>query len=446
MLPTATSVTGQPGALLTSRKDTPAWSLPTRIIFRFGVIYFGLYVLTTQMQSSLIRIPKREVPEVSGTKWAVGVSSWVARHVMHVTGEFVTRSTGSGDRTLDWAWTIVLFAAGVTGAIGWSLLTRRRAHPLAQTWFTVFLRFALGATMLTYGFSKVFPLQMPPPSLQRLLEPYGSFSPMGVLWYSVGASPAYEIFVGSAEAAGGVLLMIPRLALLGALVTLADVVEVFVLNMTYDVPVKLFSFHLILMSLFLLAPEMRRLAGVVVMNRAVGPSTRRPLFTRRTAMRLAVGLQLLAAAYFVSLNVYGGWRAMRSRSATISPLYGIWDVTDLSNDDHARAPLLSDTNRWRRVIFWQQPAVMSFQLMNDAFSGFACAINTNAHTVTLTKGPSEQNWKATLTYARPDNDSMTLDGTMDAHRIHAQLHRVDHRNFLLLSRGFHWMQEFPFNR
>ena len=50
------------------------------------------------------------------------------------------------------------------------------------------------------------------------------------------------------------LLFIPRPAA-GRAGRLAATMQIFTLNMTYDVPVKLFSFHLILMSLFLLAPD-----------------------------------------------------------------------------------------------------------------------------------------------------------------------------------------------
>jgi hypothetical protein len=61
----------------------------------------------------------------------------------------------------------------------------------------------------------------------------------------MGSAPAYEIFTGCAEVAGGLLLIVPRTATLGALISLADMIQVFTLNMTYDVPVKLFAFHLI---------------------------------------------------------------------------------------------------------------------------------------------------------------------------------------------------------
>src|SRR4026208_2091617 len=99
--------------------------------------------------------------------------------------------------------------------------------------------------MVAYGMIKAIPLQMPAPGLTRLLEPFGNFSPMGVLWYSVGASRPYEIFAGCAELAAGILICIPRTATLGALICLADAIQIFTLNMSYDVPVKLFSFHLI---------------------------------------------------------------------------------------------------------------------------------------------------------------------------------------------------------
>src|SRR5438270_640317 len=91
-----------------------------------------------------------------------------------------------------------------------------------------------------------------------LLQPFGTFSPYGVLMSTVGAAPAYEIFTGCAMVAGGLLLIVPRTATLGALISLADTIQVFMLAMTYDVPAKLLAFHLILLSCFLLTPDVAR--------------------------------------------------------------------------------------------------------------------------------------------------------------------------------------------
>ena len=132
--------------------------------------------------------------------------------------------------------------------------------------------------MFYYGLAKVIPTQFPPPSLVTLVEPVGNLSRTDLLWTFIGASTAYQIFTGCAEVLGGILLVVPRTTMLGALICLADMIQVFVLNMTYDFGLKLISFHLILMSLILLAPDFRRLSNLFFLDRAAGPSSHPPLF------------------------------------------------------------------------------------------------------------------------------------------------------------------------
>ncbi len=96
------------------------------------------------------------------------------------------------------------------------------------------------------------------------------------------ASKAYTIFCGVVEVLGGVLLLIPRLTTIGAMVCFATLSNVFVLNLSYDVPVKLLSFHLLLMSLFLLAPALPRLADLLVFHRTVSPVASPSLSDRRS--------------------------------------------------------------------------------------------------------------------------------------------------------------------
>ena len=106
------------------------------------------------------------------------------------------------------AFCLLVIATVATGI--WSILDRRRKDYAAlHQWFRLFVRFALAGQMLNYGLDKVIPLQMPYPSLTKLVQPFGTFSPMGVLWSSIGAAPAYEIFAGCAEVFGGLLLIIP---------------------------------------------------------------------------------------------------------------------------------------------------------------------------------------------------------------------------------------------
>ena len=265
--------------------------------------------------------------------------------------------------------------------------------------------------MFLYGLAKAIPLQMPFPFLTRLLEPYGNFSPMAVLWSSVGASPSYEIFAGCAETLGGILLLPPRTTTLGALVCLADMIQVFTLNMTYDVPVKLFSFHLILFSLFLLAPEANRLIGFFFTDRTIGPSRQIPLFRSVRANRVAVALQVAFGLYLIGMGIYSGIQGWHTYGGgrTKSSLYGIWNVEQMSVDGQVRPALLTDQDRWRRVVF-DFPTFTSFQRPDDTFTGYSSTIGEKDSTLTLTKA-ADKNWKASFTYARPAPDQLVLNGS-----------------------------------
>jgi len=245
------------------------WTLAERLAFLFCFIYFGLYVVVTQMLSTLFFLPTIDTITEIGTLWPFRtIISWTAIHVFNHQGALVITGSGSGDKIFDWVETFCLLVVALTAAALWAWMDARRRHyAFLYNWFHLFLRFAVGSTMFSYGFAKAIPLQMSFPSLSRLVEPFGNFSPMGVLWYSVGASPGYEIFAGCAEILGGLLILIPRTATLGVLVCLLDMTQVFMLNMTYDVPVKLFSFHVILMGLFLLGPEAARLCDFFFLER-----------------------------------------------------------------------------------------------------------------------------------------------------------------------------------
>ncbi|HEV3039935.1 MAG TPA: DoxX family protein [Candidatus Angelobacter sp.] len=445
----ASSIQSEPQGAIESVSSEPVaqWNLGLRIAFRFCFAYFTLYCLSTQIVPGMIAIPKVRIPSL-GTIWPLHhLSLWTAAHVFHISGPLVTNITGSGDRVFDWVENFCVLSLAVVAVVIWSIVDRRRKNYIAlHKWFRLFVRFALACQLLGYGFAKVIPLQMPFPPFYRLLEPFGNFSPMGVLWSSIGASRPYEIFVGSAEALAGILLILPRTSMLGALVALADMIEVFTLNMTYDVPVKLLSFHLILLSLFLLAPDVRRLASFLFSNHATGPSTQPALFRRLRANRIALILQAVFGLYVIFLNIYQGIESWHTRGgARPKPsLYGIWNVEEMSIDGQIRSPLLTDSERWRRVLFDFTTAVQ-LQRADDSFMGCSSSINDKDKTLSLTK-PSDKNWKASFTFDRQASDQLILDGAMDGHKIHMKLKRLDHEKLMLVNRGFHWINDYPFQR
>lgn len=433
------------------QSDSPApvehWSLALRIAFRFCVAYFTLFGLSNQILGGLLVMPKVNIPELSSLWPLRHITFWTAAHVFRIKHELIYTGSGSGDKTFDWVLAFCLLVIAAVITLVWSILDRRREnYATFHKWFRLVLRFALASEMFLYGLAKVIPLQMPFPYLTKLLEPYGNFSPMAVLWSSVGASRSYEIFTGCAETLGGILLLTPRTTALGALVCLADMIQVFMLNMTYDVPVKLFSFHLILFSLFLLAPDARRIIDFFFTDRAAAPSRQYALLRSARANRLSVALQVAFGLYLIGMGVYSGIGSWHTYGGgrTKSALYGIWNVDEMSVDGQVRTPLSTDKDRWRRVVF-DVPTFISFQRPDDTFTGYGSAINEKDHSIVLTK-PADKNWKASLAYTRPATDQLVLAGTMDGHRVEMKLKLQDRDKFTLVNRGFHWINEYPFQR
>jgi hypothetical protein len=72
-------------------------------------------------------------------------------------------------------------------------------------------------------------------------------------------------------------------------------------------------------------------------------------------------------------------------------------------------------------------------------------IGPDTRTLTLKKF-DDPAWKVVFTYGQPEPDVLTLAGTLDGKAIRARFRRADESRFLLVTRGFHWINERPFIR
>jgi len=413
----------------------------TRVAFRFFFLYLSLYTLAGQILGGVFLYPGL-VPAL-GTRWPLrDITLWAAEQVFGGTPPFVYAGT-SGDTVFHWVQTALLLTVAAMGTAIWSTLDRRRADDARlHAWFRLYLRFALAAQMFYYGMAKVIPTQFPPPALVTLVRPVGDLSLTDLLWVFVGASTPYQMFTGWAEMLAGLLLIAPQTTTLGALVALADMVQVFVLNATYDFGLKQISFHLVLIALFLLAPEFRRLAAVFVWNRPAPPSTQPALFRTARANRIAFGAQiafgLFLIAMFANVSVRF-YRADGGPGAPRSPLRGIWTVERMAVGGDERLPIENDYDRqWRRVIF-DFADRMYFQRWDDSYAAYGVSVDEARRTLALTKGSSKA-WQASFSYERPARDRLILDGAMDGSRIRAELQLVERDTFRLLNGGFRWVR------
>jgi uncharacterized membrane protein YphA (DoxX/SURF4 family) len=420
-----------------------AWKPSVRIAFRFAVVYFTLYTLVSQLIGGLILTPFFSFPAL-GTAWPIrDVTSWFAARLFRVDPPLLMWTGDSGDTAFYWTQTLLLLVISAAVCWYWTDADRERAeYDWLHKWFRLFIRFALAAQMFHYGIAKVIPTQFAAPSLVTLVEPVGNLSVTDLLWTFIGSSTPYQMFTGWAEMAAGLLLLVPRTTALGAIVAFIDMTQVFALNMWYDFGLKQISFNYMLMSLVVLAPDLPRLADVLLWNRPAPAAVEPALFASPRANRRAVLVQAVFSAYLLAMYVYIGvnyWYGPGGGGHPKSPLYGIWDVEALSIDGEARPTEdIGYDRRWRRVIF-DAPDRMAFERTDDSFLHYDASVDAGAHTVTLTKKNSAT-WRASLQFAQPSDDEMTLEGDVDGQHVRVRTRRVDLATFRLLNSRFRWMR------
>jgi hypothetical protein len=411
------------------------WNPLTRIAFRFAFAYFVLYNFPFPLDLIPFAAP---VAEWYDSLWHTLVTA-VAQRFFGITITVFTN--GSGDTTYDYVKLLCIVGIAAIATLLWSLLDRRRlAYPRLFAWLRVYVRFSLAAAMVAYGAAKVIQSQFPAPPLDRLMQPFGDASPMGLLWTFMGASAAYNLFTGAGELLGGLLLTTRRTALLGALVSIAVMANIVALNFCYDVPVKLYSTNLLVTGIFIVLPDARRLLDFFVLHAPPPPMRAKWLRVSGVALRTALVIVFVGMMLQQARDGRRTWGDLSPRS----PLRGIWTVDTVTVDGVERPVTLNDTARWRRVIF-DARNVMAFQTMNDARTRYSLVLDEKKGTMHLT---SRDNPKQTVTfsYRRPDPRSLQLDGAMDGHQYHAVLHAIAAAPFRLTTRGFHWINESPFNR
>lgn len=316
---------------------SPAWSPLTRVAFRIAFLWFLTFALVCGNGTIFGIVPVLGGWVYNALMWAPNqLTPWLAVHLFHLTGLGASRHpTGSGDTAQDWIMNGVYVVFAVAGGLLWTLIAalrgnRRKEYTVLHAWLRFLLRLTCGMFMLTYGFAKVFPMQMPPLSLGILNEPVGSMAPMTMLWAAIGLHPVYEIICGLAEVIGGVLILFRRTALLGSLVSAFVMTNVLLFNLFFDVPVKLFAANLLLGCLFLAVPDARALFDFFWLHRpAAARATWAPSLSRRWAritLRVVEVGFTLAFLLLIPWNYSQGWRQTVLAQRTSSPLLGAWHL------------------------------------------------------------------------------------------------------------------------
>ena len=243
---------------------------------------------------------------------------------------------------MNWIQTGLFLIFALAGGILWTIIAYLRNNPRTEyrtlhAWLRFLLRLTCGMFMVGYGLAKVFPFQMPPPSIAVLTEPVGNMAPMTFLWNLIALNPVYEIICGSAEVLGGILLLYRRTSLAGALFSAFVLTNVVLYNFCYDVPVKLFVVDLLLGCIFLALPDALSLCRFFWTHKPAALTATWVPPARRRAGRIAILVTeiVFAAAFLIVQPILMtiGWHHLQAALRTPSPLVGAWhlDATHLAS-------------------------------------------------------------------------------------------------------------------
>ena len=443
------------------------WRSSTRIAFRFVFCYFALYCLyifAGDQQFFHYLFSGRFTDSLIDPFWH-RVVPWVGKHILHLSTDITIFSNGSGDTTYDYVLVLCeLFLAAVATVV-WSLLDRRRPnYRVLHEWLRFVVRLALAMQMFFYGMDKLIPVQFGSLTLAKLSQRVGNLSPASMLWTFMAASKPYTIFSGFAEVLAGVLLLVPQLTTLGALITLGAMANVFALDMSYDVPVKLGSLHYLLMAMFLLAPEAHRLINVFILNRPAAPRVTVSLSNRRWINQGALILSALVGIVCLPLLTHFSLRRYARQNPPPtgrSPLYGVWLVDEFSVSSNAAgnpvplgsaqpfltSKLAADMNvapgqdRWSELIF-EMPTSATILLGNGTLDYVTLALDPGKQTAAISDD-GDPAWKCAFVYQRTGGQ-LGLQGSINGNPVTLKLHRLDDSKMILTTRGFLWINEYPF--
>lgn len=429
------------------------WPWPIRAAFRFLFVYF----IVAFLPDILKIVPGLGMAGYSYERMVRPFYVLLGRTVFGV--EITVFPGGSGDTTYNWVQVAVHLACAAVIAAVWAAVDRRRTPALwLRDGLWIAMRFVLAGAMIVYGLSKVFLLQFPAPETVRLLQTYGESSPMGLLWTFMGASDLYQMAAGWAEVIGGVLLCFRRTRFIGAIWTAGVMANVFLLNLCYDVPAKLYSFHLLAIAIVIAAPDLPRLARLLLLHQPVEPADPVGPWTNPRLRRIAFGLKM---AWLVLVLSLPAWRMSQPAaelrpSASETDLEGTWRVKEFRRDGDDIPPLATDKNRWNFLTFasprkpgvtWKQGVVTD---MTGGMKRWRVVVQDGTLVLrdwgaSFGKDESQVKSAGTLVFVQ-EGDALRLSGDVDDARIEAVCDRVKRQDFRLISRGFHWINEQPFSR
>jgi uncharacterized membrane protein YphA (DoxX/SURF4 family) len=407
-------------------QSLPYWPFYKRLLFRFWGVYFIIYFLLSHFDVLWM--------------WLVKLMATL----FNIKDTLETDGMGSGDGIYYYLQIPAMLLITFIISMVWNLVdTKRQSYNQAFYVVWVIVRYVLAFYMISYGVAKIYESQFPAPSLHRLVQPYGMSSPMGLAWTFMGASRGFSMFTGWVEALAGVFLLFRQTARLGALQSIVMMSVIVAMNFCYDIPVKIFSTHLLLAAVFVISPEIPRLLMFLFSGKAIPASGLYmfPLSSKWVLISWALVkpvIIIMIALMVFNMERYAG--NVRNDNKHV-PLYGLYTAEWVVSNNDTIPAQLTDSTRWHYLIM-QYEGRATVRYMDETFEYFEIKVDTAKHTI----GMTGEDDKEKMYRYKINDDELVLERNLEFDSTRIILRQYDMKKFLLTNRGFRWVNEVPFNR
>jgi hypothetical protein len=255
------------------------------------------------------------------------------------------------------------------------------------------------------------------------------------------------------ETVAGLLLLNRKTVTAGLFAATGAFLNVVMINLSYDVPVKLFSSHLLFCCLVLLAMDWKRLAGFLVLNRGAPPTTDwEPPFVHPWQRWSGYAVKLFLVWQILLLPLQRGWTRYQAVNAPPVPgpfRPGVYDVRHFVVNGDTIPAASPDTLRWKDVIidnagagsvntrdgiFWQRYRRGYFRYRPDTASRLVSVWK-------ISTIPRDSTFLFTMRYEVPDTSTIRFHTQIRGDSLHVELARIP-RHYQLTERQFHWVSEY----
>jgi hypothetical protein len=254
-------------------------------------------------------------------------------------------------------WIITLLVA-VGGAVAWSLLDRRRKeYNTLYYWLLAIVRYRAGIGIIGFGFTKLFPVQMPYPSVGILNTDFGDLTAQKIYWLSIGIVPWYQVFAGVVECVAGAMLFFRGTAAIGAALLIGALGSITYVNFAYDGGVHGYASYFVLLGSFVLAYYIPRLYNLLILEKFTIPVNHYPSFSEPWQRYTRIVLKAGTIVVFIVVLFYIQWVNFaydpykQPSSKGVRQLRGYYNVAEfrINNVTLPYSPL--DSVRWQEVTF-----------------------------------------------------------------------------------------------